>query len=78
MTEKEIKVILEILRAKKEGIKLILSDNNLEIYTNDRQRKDRKTIGVPPNEDTETMIYLHKWNIRDNFKGEKCTWNRRK
>ncbi len=43
LTEKEIKVILKMPGVKKkEGIKLILSDDTLEIYTNDRQRKYRK------------------------------------
>jgi len=52
--EKEIKVILEMPGVKKEDIKLSLSENTLEIYTNDIQRKYRKTIEIPPEADTET------------------------
>jgi HSP20 family protein len=54
MTEKEIKVILEMPGVKKEDIKLSMSDNMLEIYTNDLQRKYRKTIEIPPEADTDT------------------------
>ena len=39
---------------KKEDIKLSLSDYTLEIYTNDTQRKYRKTIDIPPEADTDT------------------------
>ena len=54
LAEKEIKVILEMPGVKKEDIKLSLSENTLEIYTNDIQRKYRKTIDIPPEADTET------------------------
>lgn len=54
LAEKEIKVILEMPGVKKEDIKLSLSENTLEIYTNDIQRKYKKTIEIPPDADTET------------------------
>jgi HSP20 family protein len=54
LAEKEIKVILEMPGVKKEDIKLSLSENTLEIYTSDAQRKYRKTIEIPPEADTET------------------------
>jgi HSP20 family protein len=53
-TDKEVKVVMEILGVKKEDIKINAYGETVEVTANNPQRKCHKTIGLPPETDIET------------------------
>ncbi len=53
-TDKEVKVVMEILGLKKEDIKIEVYDETVEVTADNPQRKYHKTIGLPPETDIET------------------------
>jgi HSP20 family protein len=53
-TDKEVKVVMEILGVKKEDIKIYAYDETVEVRADNPQRKYHKTIGLPPETDIET------------------------
>lgn len=53
-TDKEVKVVMEILGVKKEDIKINAYGETVEVTANNPQRKSHKTIGLPPETDIET------------------------
>ena len=53
-TDKEVKVVMEILGVKKEDIKIDAYDETVEVTADNPQRKYHKTIGLPPETDIET------------------------
>jgi HSP20 family protein len=54
MTDKEIKVILEMPGVKKEDIRLDLYGNNLEISTSHGQRNYKRTLEIPSEADVDS------------------------
>jgi HSP20 family protein len=54
VTDKEIKVVLEIPGIKKEDIRITAYDGTLEVATNDPQRKYHRTLELPQEADIET------------------------
>ncbi len=57
VTDKEIKVILEMPGVKKEGIKVNVYDNSVEVISDDPQRKYHKTIELPQEVETTKSTY---------------------
>ena len=53
-TDKEVKVVMEILGVKKEDIKINAYGETVEVTADNPQRKCHKTIGLPPETDVET------------------------
>jgi len=53
-TDKEVKVVMEILGLKKEDIKIEVYDETVEVTADNPQRKYHKTIGLPSETDIET------------------------
>jgi HSP20 family protein len=53
-TDKEVKVVMEILGVKKEDIKINAYGETVEVTADNPQRKCHKTIGLPPGTDVET------------------------
>ena len=53
-TDKEVKVVMEILGVKKEDIRINAFDGSVEVTVNNPQRKYLKTIGLPTEADIET------------------------
>ena len=53
-TDKEVKVVMEILGVKKEDIKINAYGETVEVTADNPQRKCHKTIGLPPETDIET------------------------
>jgi HSP20 family protein len=53
-TDKEVKVVMEILGLKKEDIKIEVYDETVEVTADNPQRKYHKTIGLPPETNIET------------------------
>ncbi|HET6590338.1 MAG TPA: archaeal heat shock protein Hsp20 [Candidatus Nitrosocosmicus sp.] len=54
ITDKEVKVILEIPGVKKDDIKINVYDNEVEISTNDAKRRYHRTIELPDETDVDT------------------------
>jgi HSP20 family protein len=54
VTEKEVKVVLEMPGVKKEDIKINAYEEAVEVMTNDPKRKYRRTIEIPEYADIET------------------------
>jgi HSP20 family protein len=53
-TDKEVKVVMEILGVKKEDIRINAYDEAVEVTANSAQRKYHKTIDLPQEADIET------------------------
>jgi HSP20 family protein len=53
-TDKEVKVVMEILGLKKEDIKIEVYDETVEVTADNPQRKYHKTMELPPETDIET------------------------
>jgi HSP20 family protein len=53
-TDKEVKVVMEILGVKKEDIKINAYDEAVEVTANSPERKYHKTVELPPESDIET------------------------
>lgn len=62
-TEKEIKVILEMPGVNKENIKINAYDTNVEVRSDDPQRKYHEVIDLPPETDVETARSTYKNGI---------------
>mgnify|MGYP002336224313 CR=1 FL=1 len=54
ITDKEVKVVLEMPGVKKDDIKINAFDKTLEVITNDKQRKYHKNIELPYETDVDT------------------------
>ncbi len=54
VTDKKVRVVLEILGVKKEDIKIYAYDKAVEVTANNPQRKYHKTIELPKDADIET------------------------
>lgn len=59
ITDKEVKVILEIPKVKKDNIKINARDAQVEISTNDPQRKYHRTIELPEETDVNTAKSIY-------------------
>jgi HSP20 family protein len=55
VTDKEVKVVLEMPGVKKEAIKINAYDGEVEVIANDPQRKYHKTVELPQHADIETV-----------------------
>ncbi len=58
-TDKEVKVVLEILGVREEDIAINAYDDKLEILTNGSQRNYHKLIELPQDADTETARFTY-------------------
>jgi HSP20 family protein len=62
-TDKEVKVTVEMPGIAKENIKLNVSENNVEVKSEDPQRKYHRIIDIPPEADIETVKSSYKNGI---------------
>jgi HSP20 family protein len=62
-TDKEVKVTVEMPGIAKENIKLNASENNVEVKSEDPQRKYHRIIDIPPEADIETVKSSYKNGI---------------
>lgn len=72
MTDKGVKVVLEIPGVKKEDIKINAYDEAVEVIANNPQRKYHKTIELPHDVDTQTAKSSYNNGILE------ITFNKRK
>jgi HSP20 family protein len=54
VTDKEVKVIIEMPGVKKDNIKINARDGEVEVLTNDAQRKYHRTVELPEETDVDT------------------------
>lgn len=62
-TDKEVKVVLEMLGVSKENIKINANDRSVEVKSEDPQRKYHRVIDTPPEADIETVKSAYKNGI---------------
>jgi HSP20 family protein len=62
-TDKGIKVILEMPGVNKENIKINVTDNSIEVQSEDPKRKYHEVIDLPPEVDIETAKSTYKNGI---------------
>ena len=60
ITDKEVKVVLEMPGVNKENIKINAYDQSVEVKSEDPQRKYHRVIDIPPEADTETVKSTYK------------------
>jgi HSP20 family protein len=63
ITDKEVKVVLEMPGVNKEHIKINVNDNSIEVNSNDPQRKYHEVIDLPPEVNIETAKSTYKNGI---------------
>jgi HSP20 family protein len=63
ITDKEVKVVLEMPGVNKEHIKINVNDNSVEVNSNDPQRKYHEVIDLPPEVNIETAKSTYKNGI---------------
>jgi HSP20 family protein len=63
LTDKEVKVVLEMPGVNKEHIKINVNDNSVEVNSNDPQRKYHEVIDLPPEVNIETAKSTYKNGI---------------
>lgn len=63
ITDKEVKVVLEMPGVNKEHIKINVNDNSVEVNSNDPQRKYHKVIDLPLEVNIETAKSTYKNGI---------------
>ena len=54
VTDKEVKVILEMLGVKKDSIKINARDGEVEVLTNDTQRRYHRSVELPQETDVDS------------------------
>ena len=72
ITDKEVKVVLEMPGVNKEHIKINVNDNSVEVNSNDPQRKYHEVIDLPPEVNIETAKSTYKNGILE------ITFNKKK
>ena len=63
ITDKEVKVVLEMPGVNKEHIKINVNDDSVEVNSNDPQRKYHEVIDLPPEVNIETAKSTYKNGI---------------
>jgi HSP20 family protein len=72
ITDKEVKVVLEMPGVNKEHIKINVNDNSVEVNSNDPQKKYHEVIDLPPEVNIETAKSTYKNGILE------ITFNKKK
>lgn len=72
VTDSEVKVILEMPGVKKDNIKINTRDGEVEVFTNDTQRKYHRTVELPEETDVDTAKSIYNNGILE------ITFNKKK
>ena len=57
ITDKEVKIVIELPGVSKENIKISAYDGAVEVTTADTNRKYREVINIPPETDLENRKF---------------------
>jgi HSP20 family protein len=74
MTDKEVKVVIEVPYVSKQNIKINAYDTSVEVFSNDPERKYHQVFDLPPQADIKTVRSTYKNGILEiTFKKKKSS-----